>query len=72
MGKFVLRDDLDETKAIAMGRAFEARLHSHWQKETQAEAAAPPRKPGDPHWAEEDFEQDTDWGKDDHIQPKAR
>jgi hypothetical protein len=67
MSTFVLRDDLDDTKAIAMGRAFEEALHAHWRAETLAEAAAPPRKPGDPHWAEEDFEPDLDWGKDDHI-----
>jgi hypothetical protein len=66
------RTGLDNTKAIAMGRAFEAKLHEHWRKETQDEAAAPPPKPGDPYWAEEDFDLDTDWGKDDHIQPKTR
>jgi hypothetical protein len=59
--------DLDDTKAIAMGKAFEEALHAHWREETQAEAAAPPRKPGDPHWREEDFEPDLDWGEDDHI-----
>jgi hypothetical protein len=63
---------LDNTEALAMARAFEARLHEHWRKETLEEAAAAPTKPGDPHWVDEDYEPDLDWGKDDHIQPKTR
>ncbi|MCB9729128.1 MAG: hypothetical protein H6744_21630 [Deltaproteobacteria bacterium] len=68
--KYPDRPGLDEARAVS--EAFTQRMIENSRRLAEERRKKGPRKPGEPYWAEEDWEEDLDWGKDDHIRPRPR